>query len=371
MAATASWQFILTDLMGVPLGELRGASDRTVTVPLSRLTTASFKIPMWHPLADSLVTQETLLQCWRTDVTNVRRLVFNGPIRGVNEVTDNTTQTVAATATGPYVKMGSRLLGMSKAGVKFPASGTRDLGLIAHDILDIVNGQEFTGISKGNHTASVSGATGQLFVKNAAEAISELASGLNSFEYAVRPVAPTIVGGLGGWPQIGMLDVAPFIGGTMRLDAIYEYGTPRSNVSGYERAISREGLATKAWISVSGWPDSTTQDLLSRVDTPAQTARGLYEVMVPDNGVLDDNLRQSILDYHVQARKQPRETVTFKIPSNARPSALTDFEVGDFIRARAVVRGSTRFDAMFRVWGVTFNIDLNGNESNELELLMP
>lgn len=371
MASAASWQFILTDLMGVTLGELHGASDRTVTIPLSRLTTASFKVPMWHPLGEVLTSQECLLQCWRTDVTSNKRLVFNGPIRGTQEVTDNTTQTIAATANGPFIRVGSRYVGMSKAGIKFPADGVRDLGLVAHDILDTINGQEFTGISKGTWTASVSGSTGQLFVKNAAEAISEVASGLNSFEYTVRPTAPAAVGGLGGWPQIGLLDVAPFIGGTSRPDAIYEYGTPRANVSGYERAISREGMATRGWISVNGWPDSTTQELLSKTDAAAQTVRGLYETIVPDNGVLDDTLRQSIVDYHVSVRKQPRETVTFKIPSNARPSALTDYEVGDFVRARAVVRGTTRFDAMFRVWGVTFNIDSNGNEVNELELLMP
>lgn len=371
MATTASWQFILTDLMGVPFGELYGASERTVAIPLSRLTTASFKIPMWHPLGDSLVTKECLLQCWRTDATGSKRLVFNGPIRGVNEVTDSTTQTIAATATGPFVRVGARYLGMSKAGIKFPASGVRDLGLIAHDILDTVNGQEFTGISKGTYTASVAGSTGQLFIKNAAEAISEIASGLNSFEYIIRPTVPTSVGGLGGWPQIGFMDVAPLIGGTSRPDAIYEYGTSRSNVSGYDRSISREGMVTRGWISVNGWPDSTTQELRSRTDTAAQSVRGLYEVIVPDNGVLDDGLRQGIVDYHVSVRKQPRETVTFKIPSNARPSALTDFEVGDFVRGRAIVRGTTRFDAMFRVWGVTFNIDSNGNEVNELELLMP
>lgn len=372
MAITASWQFILTDLMGVPLGELKGASDRSVVLPLLRTPTASFKIPLWHPRATDLLTQECLLQCWRTDVLDVKRLVFNGPIRGVNEVGDNVTQTIAATASGPVVRLNSRYIGMSKPGIQLPAAGTtRDLGLIAHDILDVVNGQEFTGISKGTHAATIVGNTGVLHLKNAGEAIADMAAGLNSFEFQVRPTVPTASGGVGGWPQIGLFDVAPMIGGVNRLDAIYEYGTTRANVSGYERAISRDSIVTRGWISVNGWPDSTAYDLIAYGDAAAITARGLHEAVVPDAGVIDENLRIALVAHHVNVRKQPRELITFKLPSNVRPSALTDFEVGDFVRGRAVVRGVTRFDAAFRVWGVTFNIDGNGNETNELELMMP
>lgn len=371
MALTASWDFILTDLMGTVHGELTGASDRSVALPHLRLHTASFKIPMWHPLADTLVMTDTLLQCWRTDITDVRKLVFNGPVGAVEEQTDNTTQTVAATASSPLERLSRRIIGTTKAGIKFPATGETDLGLIARDILDTTNGQGFTGVDKGTYAASQNGATGVWYLKNVGEAIAELTTGLNSFEFEIEPTVPVYTGGLGGWPRLGLLNIAPLIGGVNRPDAIFEYGTPAANVTGYQRSVSRSGLLTKAFISVSGWPDSTAQDILTSTDAAAVTERGLYEAVVPDSGIMDDGLRQAVADYHVAIRKQPRQLVTFKPSSNARPAPFTDYNIGDYVRARAVVRGVTRFDAVFRVWGITFNLDSNGSESVELELMLP
>lgn len=371
MATAPSWQFVLTDLAGVVLGELRGASNRQVVVPHLRIPTATFNIPMWHPEAVDLLTKDTLLQCWRTDAVGTRKLAFNGPVGAVNEQTDNTTQTIAASATGPFSRLSSRLIGTTKAGIKFPAAGVQDLGITAQNILDTVNGQEFTGVSNGTWAASTTGATGIWYLKKASEAIAELTTGLNTFEFEVVPTIPTGVGGVGGWPQIGVMNIAPLIGNVSRADAVFEYGTGRANITGYERAISREALLTRGYISVGGWPDSTAQNVLTGTDAAARVLRGLYEDVVPDGGVLDDGLRQSIVDFHVQVRKAPRQIVTFKVATNARPAPFTDFNIGDFVRGRAVVRGVLRFDVMFRVWGVTFNIDSNGNEQNELELVMP
>lgn len=371
MAVAPSWQFILTDLAGVVLGELRGASERQVALPHLRLATASFKLPLWHSLANALMTTDTLLQCWRTDSLGTRKLVFNGQVWGANEQSDNTTQTIAATALGPFSRLSYRIIGTTRAGIKFPATGTQDLGAIAQDILTTVNGQTYTGVSNGTYAASVSGATGVWYLKNAAEAIAELTTGLNSFEFEIAPTIPTNVGGAGGWPQLGLMNIAPLIGNVSRLDAIYEYGTARANISGYERAVSRDGFLTRGFISANGWPDSSIQDVISFEDSAARTSRGLFETVVPDGGILDDALRTKVVSFHVAVRKNPREQVTFKAATNARPSPFTDYNIGDYIRARAVVRGTTRFDAMFRVWGVTFNIDSNGNENNEIELIQP
>ena len=103
----------------------------------------------------------------------------------------------------------------------------------------------------------------------------------------------------------------------------------------------------------------------------AITNRGLYEEVVNDAGVLDDALRGKIGDFHVGLRKQPRERILFKPAVNARPAALVDYQPGDTVRARAVVRGNLRFDALFRIWGITFDVDENGNENVELELVQP
>ncbi len=84
-----------------------------------------------------------------------------------------------------------------------------------------------------------------------------------------------------------------------------------------------------------------------------------------------DAIRTGIVDYHLAYRKNPRQIINFKPAVNARPAPFVDYNVGDFVRARATVNGVLRFDATFRVWGVTFDIDVNGNENVDLELVTP
>ena len=362
-------QFLLTDLNGNVHGEIQNASERKVVLPHLRVPTASFRIPLWHEWATTLMDTECLLRVYRTDpVTNVRSLAFHGPVISPEENGDETSQTVAVTAVGPYWRLLRRFLGKTKAGIAWP---DQDLGLTAHNILDTINGEHYTGIAKGTRTASINGVYGPVWLKNAAEAISELASGLSSFELAVVPSEPGATG-VGGWPTIGTMDIAPIIGSS-KPDAIFEYGTAQGNVNGYSRKVDREGLANRVVISVSGWPDTPEggRNLIVRDDATSIAARGLYEAIAPDGGVLDDTLRTSVADFHLAVRKQPRQQITFKPKRNARPAPLIDYNVGDTVRARAVVRGILRFDALFRIWGITFDVDPNGNENVELELVMP
>lgn len=368
MPAPPQWSFVLTDLQGVVIGEILNADSRTVTLQHKGIPTAGFTLPLWHPLAGNIldVSTDTLLKCYRRDSVS-NKLVFCGPISSVQEAGDSLTQTISVSAAGPFSRLTKRFIGQSKSGISFGTAGSLiDLGLIAHNILDIVNADEYTGIAKGTRTASVSGAVGPWYLKNAAEAIAELSVGLNSFDFVVDPTEPTNIAG--AWPQIGTLRIAPIIG-VNRNDAIFEYGTTRANVASYSRQITRDQLINRAIISVSGWPDGTTKDLIFRQDTTSRTARGLYEDVVNDAGVEDDGLRTQIADEHILWRKQPKQVVTFTPSVNASPTAFRDFDLSDWVRARAVVRGSVRFDAMFRIWGMGFSIDQNGNESLDLTLV--
>jgi hypothetical protein len=390
-----AWQFVLTDLLGNVHGELTRASSRKVSLPHLRIPNASCTIPIWHPLAPLATDTDCLLKCYRTDaVTGQKDLAFHGPIVSAEENSDGASQTIALTAAGPYWRMTKRIIPGSKlkAGLQYGSSGgPLDLGSISRSIITDVNGADFTGIDLGTQTATTSGWVGKWWLKNAAEAIAELSAGLNTFEFRVRPTEPVAYANPNNWPRIGLYDVAPTIGQS-RPDAIFEYGTSRANVAGYSRSISRDSLLTSAIISVQGWPDSVEQvtlpatgdkyNLLQRAGGATITAptaptstdissRGLFEEVVGDNGVLDDTLRAQMADFHVLIRKQPRQQITFKPSPNARPAPFVDYNPGDTVRARAVVNGTLRFDALFRIWGITFDVDENGNENVELELVTP
>lgn len=392
----ASWQFILTDLYGTNLGEITQASSRKIVLPHLRVPSASFTVPIWSDMAAYLMNTDTLLQCFRYDyVTNTKTLAFNGPVVSAEEAGDGTNETIAVTAAGPFWRLTKRLIPTSTQ-TTLASYGTAgapiDLGYIAQQlILPEVNGnpadgKSFTGID-GNpangaqYTASKNGWIAGWQLKPVAEAIAELSAQINSFEFRVRPTLPTAYANSpANWPRIGLLDVAPTIGSN-RPNAIFEYGTPRANVAAYSRSVSRDSLLTRGVMSVSGWPDSidsTTAippvakySLRAREAAGEVLSRGRFEESLSDAGVLDDSLRDGMIDFHLNYRKNPREIVTFQPAQNSRPTPLVDYDVGDTVRARAVVGGSLRFDAAFRIWGATFNVDENGNENVELELVMP
>jgi hypothetical protein len=164
--------------------------------------------------------------------------------------------------------------------------------------------------------------------------------------------------------------------GTAKPNAIFEYGTPRANVTSYNRSLTRDSYLNRAVVPVAGWPDGASLDLRIREDqayidpvTYPSTAVGLYEEAVNDAGVVDNGLRDNIADEHLKYRKTPKQIVTFTVTRNSSPTPYRDFIVGDYVRGRAEVRGIVRFDSMFRIWGATFSLDQNGNESLDLQLV--
>jgi hypothetical protein len=373
-----AWQFILTDLQGVPHGELTGAKERTVTDPWMRIPTASCTIPLWHPLADTALSTDCLLKAYRTDITGSRTLVFHGHVISGQEAGNPLSQTVNISAVGPMFKLAKRLLGASKSGFEL---NSLDLSNIAKGIVDAANGRGETGIStNAAHGAQLTtvgevASTGKWWLKPASEALAEVVGGLNAAEWRVRPIEPVASG---SFPRIAVIDFKPESSFRVdRTDAVYEYGTTRANVTSYERQVSRDQMLNRAIVNVQGWPDTpavisgVAQDLITVNDAPSQTARGLLEEVVPDGGAIHSTLRTQIANQHIYFRKNPRQIITFNPAPDSRPVPYVDYFNGENIRARAVVRGVKRFDAMFRVYGLSFAIDDQGSETVSIELIEP
>lgn len=364
------WQFLVTDYSGIVLGEVTQADERVVALPLNRVPTATFKVPLRHNLASALLDTDTLLLGYRDGV-----LRFCGPVMSAEESGDALNQSIVVSAAGGAVLLGHRMIGRSKTGWSMGTASTLyDKCLIAKTAIDTINstgGPEpgyYSGITTNTIGTSSSSSVGPYWYKPVLEIIAEMSSSFNGFDWEVAPTVPTDV----GQPvkQIGLFNCSNLIG-TTRPDAIFEYGTTAANVAEYKRQVSRDKLLTRGYILAPGWPTGTSQDALASSDGPAITARGWWEDVVADGGVTWDTLRQQLVDEHVAVRKQARQIVTFSPAANAKPAPFTDYIVGDQVRARCIVEGATRFDAMFRVWGITFNIDKNGNEKVDLELIEP
>lgn len=373
--AVPNWTFLLEDLHGAILGEITDASSRQVVLPLNRLPTASFVVPSTHYLAKYFTdpTWEGLLKCYRNTT-----LAFHGPIVSGSEQSDpQRGQTVAVNAAGAMWRLQFRFLGQTQAGWSYgTATTTYDLGFIAQQMLSTANSITglpsnlqafgFTGISAGTTVASENGSAGPYWFKDVMSAIAELSTGINAFDFEVAPTEPTQVGQR--WPQIGLLNCKPLIG-VAQPEVIFEYGTTKANVAAYSNSLGRDKMMNLGYIQQPGVSDYS--GILSANDSASITTRGVFEALADDGGVEWDALRTLLLNENIAVRKQPRQVVNFTPKINATPQPLVDYIVGDQVRCRIVVDGTTRLDNMLRVWGITFDIDNEGNEAPTLELLQP
>jgi hypothetical protein len=191
--------------------------------------------------------------------------------------------------------------------------------------------------------------------------------------------------------QLAALDVAPAIG-SLRRDAVFEYGAGRRNVPSFKDVGDSGILANDAWHLPAGYPDTAAGIPLEATDSASIAARGLHETVVAAN-VTTDPLRTQLLADHVAVRKQPRRTITFDVirdpdpvgtPVTQRrvPRPFIDYDVGDVVPFRAVelveLRDSsgtvigqtptTTVDALFRVWAMEIAPDALAGEKVSLTL---
>lgn len=364
------WEFYLSDLSGNVLGELTNAKSRSVTLGLNQMPTASFTLPVMHPMSPYLSNDDWdgLLKCYRVSSGGSRSLQFHGPVITSNEIGDASgPPSISVTASSPLWRLGFRTLGTSPTGwSKGDATTTFDLTEIAFQILADANAEGYTGIQAGTRTTTEQGAAGTYYIKPALQALAEISTGLNSFDFEVVPTEPTNVGQ--AWPQIGTFNALSVIG-VNRPDSIFEFGTTKANVTSYTRQLDRTNLLTRAYINQPAATDHS--GVLASSDAAAESVRGVFSGLVDDGGTTWNVLRQAIADENVMVRHKARQLVTILPYVNAKPEPLVDYFIGDFVRFRIYVSNLPRLDASLRVWGITFGIDDNGNETPTLTVQQP
>src|SRR4051794_41167182 len=136
MAAYANWTYVLTDLLGNNIGEIRDATERTLTRALSAPATAGFKILATNPLLTDILGSGAgnNLKVYRNNV-----LQFHGPILTAQLAAEDATATptVVCTAADPAFRFERRVAGQSAAGTTFPGT---DRLTVAESLISAANG---------------------------------------------------------------------------------------------------------------------------------------------------------------------------------------------------------------------------------------
>lgn len=361
-----SWSLLLADLAGVTKGEINNASDRSVSFAFNRLNTGSFRVRLDHPLANDLLEGDSLIKVYQRlsgSTTPTIRMVAE--IVSVEEVaSESDPGSLAVTfAEAGFWRLSHRLIGKSIDGYsRGTALAPVTRGSIAQNVIETVNAEKDTGVRIGTIADTATGFVGPWFYKPVSEAIGELSATLDGFDFRFDPVEPVTDGaGL----KIATFRTAGAIGQT-QANTVFEFGTGKRNIKSLKRQISRDGLLTKGYHLPPGFPE-TPEAVVSAENTPAIAARGLHEALVTSD-IATADLRAALVREHVAVRKQPRQLITFE-PTSYGSEFRADYDVGDVVTARARVAGSTRFNGLFRIYGVDVSINDNGLATYSLTLI--
>lgn len=366
------WEpFIVADLAGVDQGELSGAKDRSVALPVGSFATLSGAVNLDHEHADFLLEGDAIVKAYER-VPDFDQPQLRAACRLVTADETVTPQggTVAFTAADPFWVLLRRLIGKSQSGyTNGSAVAPVDRGTIIGAMVDATNGEDPSGVRMGTVEASSKTWVEGWYYKKIGEAIAELCATLDGPDWLVRALEFEAPG------YYGALEIKPAIG-QPREHVAFEHGDGLLNVKGYRRAVSLEGTANRAFHLPPGFPDNAAQQPMQEDDATSQDRRGLLEDVVAQDLSTDD-LRRKLLQHHISVRANPRQTITFdpvRDPGDGSkiPTFGVEWDRGDVVPFRASIERDgqleKRIDALFRVYQVEFRLDDTGEATPTVTL---
>lgn len=359
----AVWSFQLSDLAFNPVGEILNAQNRTVNFGLSRPGTASVTIRLDNPLIPFLDQGMGYIKAYRDS-----SLLFFGPIVGIQEAGQREDATLAVTASDASWILAHRLAGKTPAGIVIAAA--KDRAQIVKDFIDAANAENETHIDTTGTIAAASASTYQANAyKPISECLADLAASLDGFDWLFLP-RENFFGGVVSSSKIASFYAQPVIG-TTKPEAIFEWGVGRRNVVSYNRAIARDTQANKVYHNVDSGADAAGYPTVSQLDSDSIARWGLMEDLAQAD-LLDNGLRQQLVNEHVRIRSQPRQVIEFQPHiddgTGRVPNFGVDYGIGDMVRARIKYGSRLRVDSLVRVFAVSFALDTEGLETTTLTL---
>lgn len=342
------WTYVLCKSNGDRIGEIRNAVERSVTLGINRVSTASFSILGSNALLLNLFAEDTLLQIWEDG-----NLLFYGDVLTPELATSGTAEplTIKVNAVNPAWRLTRRILGKSKGGTNY----TGDKAAATKTMIDELNAESETGIKT---QAVSSGSTGTYIAgpyKAALPCINDLAHGLDGFDWYMAPL-------LNQEPKIALYEAAAVYGS--KRNAVFEFGTGASNVRQLTFLRDRSNLTNRAFHLPDEGIDAEGAEVLSKEDATSIASHGLYEEVTDGFGLTDKTLREGWLSEVIRVKKNPRFVVSMTQDiddgTGRVPKYGTDYGLGDFVHARALVEGVTLFNGLVRVYQTKIDLDSNG-----------
>jgi hypothetical protein len=375
--AAGGWRFILGDQAGRPIANLTTISkDRSLAYRLLRPASATLKVPSDHelvatahtdgfPLVDAM---RRTLRAYRrerqTDGSYLWTCRFAGAVWQVEDVADGDTAWTTISAFDPLQRLAHRFTGTDPT-----PRALQDGGQIAKGLIDDANALGATGIATsgyGNVYDVTPARVVQYDRRAVGDALTELASAYNGFDFVLRPVIQS------PGQEDGTLCAYSVYAhyGSFKPDVVFGWDMPPHNLKSVDRQVDGEELANV--VTAIGTPQDQTVALTSTQSAPGSIADfGRYESV----DTLGDVVDQAYLDAQAQSEVQVAQSPRSIVQATPSPTDVTtlgqrgrvprpflDFDLGDTVTVQASKRLRGGFVEQQRVYGFTLTVDPNGVE---------
>lgn len=362
------WTYILSELDGTEIGEVRDATSRSLSIGLNRAATSSFTIRGDNELAVPLFANDTLLQVWEDDTIR-----FNGPVISA-ELSGSGTETpsIAVSAADAAWRLSKRIVGQSTGGTAYTGDRAKTARKIINELQAtpslMVN--PHTGIkllSEASYVAASGNYTAGPY-RPALTCINDLAHTLDGFDWYMAPLdgsevafVEKKVGGPSGYytPLIAQFEANNAFGKAS--GAVFEYGSGQKNV----RTINyTRDLNDTVNIAFHLPNDLATEAVSSESDGASVLSRGRLEGLADAFGITDLALRSAWVKEFVRVKKNPRYVVSMTLDiddgTGRVPKLGTDYWLGDVVTAVGAIAGTNLFSGEVRVYGVEISVNEQG-----------
>lgn len=435
------YKFVITDMKGRIQGEVLQCQQKTLTQVLDNMCTASFTVYLNNPMIDYILHNECLCKVYRQPVDRrfAYRLMLVGDLCTEEEDTSGDTGTMTFTVVDPLNRMAYRMIGkeLENSHGKGFTVGTptneKDIADTIGAMLDEVNDDTLLGRCgvtlgiRGPNTPSTymsavyftpfatqlqlytDTVAGVDFYMEPQEPYSYShypgVPGTNPYQTGGPPkgtppesivlgttVADTVIAKMNVYAPMGNFLQSPGPPGVYskgRPYPVFEYGTGKHNVQGYQRLRDRSKLTNMWWNLPDGFPSSNSAtDPVIHTALDVQTTDGTVEQSIyrrggfeqVDTGSLGANtgkLRQLLVNSDAQTTASTQEQITFTPVIDCDEDWTIDYFLGDVCTVRAFVKeanngaGAWRFNGTMRIYGISATADENDLEQISITTINP
>lgn len=332
------------------LGEIRNATERQLTLGISRAATAQFSVRVDNPMFVELFREEDR----KLQIYDGATLRFNGYITSSELGDGNTAPTVKINAADAAWKLAHRLSGKSKAGTKYEGDKAKS----ARKIINELNGEADSGVKVEAEGAYEAGGSGTYVAgpyKTTLACVNDLAHGFDGFDWRMEPY-------IAEESKAGIFVAKTVIGSAS--NAVFERGYGQKNVRSISYVRDVNTMVNRAFHLPDQGLEAEGSEVKMKNDAASEAFHGRFESIAEANGLSDSTLRERWLEEVIRVRKNPRYVVGMTLDYNDGtgrvPQYATDFNLGDTATARAVFNGETLFNGLVRIYQVRFEINEAG-----------